>query len=60
MTRDMEIKNNLTVNREEVGEDNGGERAEGISGATVKDTWTKPTKPRGMEWGGGGWLGWGE
>ena len=38
--RDIEIKNKLTVTREEVGGDNGG-GGEGFSGTTVKDTWTK-------------------
>ena len=33
LTRDIEIKNNLTIAR--------GEWGEGFTGATIKDTWTK-------------------
>ena len=42
ITRDIKIKNNLTVNRGVVGEDNG-EEGRGFSGTTIKDTWTKPS-----------------
>ena len=38
ITRDTEVKNNLTIAR--------GEWGEGITGTTIKDTWTKS---RGME-----------
>ena len=41
VTRDIEIKNSLTVTRGEVGGDNGG-KGEEFSGTTIKDTWTKP------------------
>ena len=34
ITRNIEIKNNLTVTR--------GERGKAFSGTTIKDTWTKP------------------
>ena len=42
ITRDIEIKNNLTVTRGEVGGDNGGGKGDGFPGTTIKDTWTKP------------------
>ena len=40
ITRDIEIKNKLTVTRGEGGFMGG--REEGFSGTTTKDTWTKP------------------
>ena len=60
LTRDIEIKNKLTVTRGEVGGDNagGGGQGEGFSGTTIKDTWTKP-KVGGISQGRRGWLGWG-
>ena len=45
ITRDTEIKNNLTVTRGEMGRDKG-EKGEAFSGTTIKDMWTKPS------WGG--------
>ena len=49
ITRNIEVKNNLTIAR--------GEWGEGFSGTTIKDTWTKP---RGrVEVGEGGGFGWG-
>ena len=39
MTRDSEIRNNLTVTKGEMGGDSG---AEGFSETSIKDTWTKP------------------
>ena len=40
----MEIKNNLTVTRGEVGEgDNRGRREGSSKGACIKDPWTKTT-----------------
>ena len=39
ITRDIEIKNNLTIAR---GKEGRGKWAEGFSGTTIKDTWTKP------------------
>ena len=39
ITRDIEVKNNLIIAR--VG-GWGGEWEEGITGTTIKDTWTKP------------------
>ena len=42
ISRDIEIKNNLTVTRGEVGEDNVWGRE--FSGTTIKDTWTKPRR----------------
>ena len=55
ITRDIEIKNNLTVTRGEVGGDNGAKRGKGFSGTTIKDTWTKSKEGRikGGKW---GWL----
>ena len=38
ITRDIEIKNKLTVIREEVGENNGGGREKGQE-TCIKDTW---------------------
>ena len=38
-TREIEVKNNLTIARGEVGR---GRWGEGFSGTTIKDTWTKP------------------
>ena len=38
ITRDIEVKNNLTIARGEWGGDSG----EGFSGTTIKDTWAKP------------------
>ena len=42
ITRDIEIKNKLTVTIGEVGGDNGAKRGKGFSGTTVKETWAKP------------------
>ena len=53
ITRDTEIKNNLTVTRGEVGGDNGEE----FPGTTIKDTWTKPREIEAGERGGDGWVG---
>ena len=44
ITRDLEIKNKLTVTRGEVGEDNGGKRGKCCQGKCMKDTWTKPKR----------------
>ena len=60
ITRDIEIKNNLTVTGGEVGGDNGGE---GFSGTAIKDRWEKPRRRvearegEGFGWGGGKWWG---
>ena len=55
ITRDIDIKNNLTITRGEVGGNNGGKQGR-VFRATVKDTWTTPR--RGGSWGGKwGWLG---
>ena len=53
ITRDMEIKNNLTVTRGEVGGDNGGKRGKGHQGTCIKDTWRKPNEGsiEGGSWG---------
>ena len=49
ITRDIEVKNNLTIAR--------GEWGEGFTGTTITDTWIKP---RGrVEAGEGGGLSWG-
>ena len=53
--RDIEIKNNLTVTRGEVGRDDR-ERGEAFSETTIKDTWTKP-RGAGIREGRWGWLG---
>ena len=51
ITRDIEVKSNLTIARGEWGGDNGGE---GFSGTTIKD------KTKGEDGGGeGGGFGWG-
>ena len=57
ITRDIEIKNKVSVTRGEVGGDNGG-KGRRISGTSIKDTWTKPKRDRikvgsGDGWGGG-------
>ena len=54
ITRDIEIKNNVTIAR---GEGERGEWGERFSGNTIKDTWTKPRGRVEAEEGGG--LGWG-
>ena len=56
ITRDIEIKNNLTVTRGEVGGDNG-VKGEGFSGTTIKDTGTKPRGVEAREGGGDVWGG---
>ena len=56
ISRDIEIKNKLTVTREEMGGDNGGEGEKGCQGTCIKDTWTKPKGVR-IEGGRWGWLG---
>ena len=57
ITRDTEIKNKLTVTRQEVGGDNGGETGKGCQGTCINDPLTKPKWGR-MEGGRWGWLGW--
>ena len=49
--RDIEIKNKLTITRGEMGE-----KGEGFSGTTMKDTWTK-LRGDGIRGGRCGWLG---
>ena len=46
MTRDVEIKNKLTVTRGVWGEDNGGQKGKGHQGTCIKDSWTKPKQGR--------------
>ena len=61
ITRDIEVKNNLTIARAGGGR---GQWEEGITGTTIKDTWTKPRgrvevgEGGGFSW--GGVEGWGE
>ena len=55
ITRDIEIKNNLTVTSGEGGEDIGRKKEKGDQGTCIKDTWTKPTGGR-IEDGRWGWL----
>ena len=56
ITRDIEVKNNLTITR--------GEWGEGITGTTIKDTWTKSRGRvevgEGCGFGWGGVQGWGQ
>ena len=51
----MEIKNKLSVTREEVGRDNGGKKGKVHQGICIKDTCTKPKGGR-IE--GGRWWWW--
>ena len=37
----MEIKNKLTMTREEVGWDNGGKKQKGCQGKCIKDSWAR-------------------
>ena len=46
ITRDIEIKNKLTVIREEVGCDISWIRGKGCQGTCIKDTWKKPKGDR--------------
>ena len=46
ITRDVEIKNKLTVTRGEDGGDNGGKMGKGPPGTCIKITWTKPMECR--------------
>ena len=41
-TRDIEIKNKLTVTRAEWRGDNGRKKGKGHQGTYIKDTWMKP------------------
>ena len=51
ITRDIEIKNNLTI-----AGGGRGQCGEGFSGTTIKDTWTKPRgRVEAREGGGFGW-----
>ena len=47
ITRDFEVKNNLTIARGRVGR---GQWGEGITGTTIKDTWTN-SRGRVKGWG---------
>ena len=58
MTKDIEIKNKLTVTRGEVGQDNGIKKGKRCQGVCIKDTWTKPKWGR-IEGGRRGYVGWG-
>ena len=42
ITRDIEIKNKLTVTRGKWGGDNGGKKGNRGQGTCTKDPWTKP------------------
>ena len=44
ITRDIEIKNKLTVHRGEVGGDIWEIRGKGCQGTGIKDIWTKPNR----------------
>ena len=55
ITREIEIKNKLTVTRRQVGRDNGEKRGKCCQGTFIKDTWTKPKGVR-IEGGRWGWL----
>ena len=41
-SRDIEIKNKLTVTRGEIERDNGVKKGKGHQGTCIKDLWTKP------------------
>ena len=56
MTRDIEIKNKLTITKGEVGGNFGGIRQKRCQGTCIKDTWTKPRWGR-IKGGKLGWLG---
>ena len=61
ITRDIEIQNKLIVTRGEVGEDNGGEKGEGLSRNMYKGHMDK--SKTGLRWrvgSGDGWRGSGE
>ena len=45
-TRDMEIKNELTVTRGDGGGGKQGKQGKGNQGTCIKDTWTKPKGSR--------------
>ena len=56
ITRDIEVKNNLTIARAEGVR---GQWEEGITGTTIKDTWMKSRGRVEVGEGGGVQLGWG-
>ena len=56
ITRDIEIKNKLTVTRGWRERDNGGNKGKGHQGTCIKDTWTKP-KGGQIQDGRWGWVG---
>ena len=63
ITRDIKIKNKLTLTRGEVEGDNRGQRGKCCQGRCIRDTWTKPKGGRikGGRWrslGCGGVVGW--
>ena len=55
ITRDIEIKNKLTVTRGEVEGDNGRKKGKGCHGTFIKDTWTKQRGVGLRVAGGDGW-----
>ena len=55
ITRDIEIKNKLTVTSRERGGNNGGKKRKGHQGTCIKDPWTKP-KGGTIEGGRWGWV----
>ena len=63
ITRDTEIKNKLTVTGGEMEGDKWGEKGEGFTGTSIKDTWTKTSVVKTGEGGAnywGGAEGWGD
>ena len=60
ITRDIEIKNKLTVTREEEEGGYWGKEWEGSSRTCIKDPWTKPKgcRIKGRKWGGRDWGEW--
>ena len=59
LTRDIDIKNNLSVTRGEVGEENGFKGGKGCQGTYINNTWTKPKGGR-IKGGTWGWVGQGD
>ena len=55
MTRDIEIKNKLTITKGEVGGNFGGIRQKRCQGTCIKDPWTKPMGLGSRVEGGEGW-----
>ena len=57
-TRDMEVKNKLTVTRGEERGDNGGKKGKGCQGTCIKTHGQSQQGGGGIECGRWGWVGW--